>query len=463
MMYFGILESINELSSYSRKIIDDIKDKYKDDYLNVITKLDNSCLSEDVKKIKQESSFDFEDDLLKKYLVLKKWQDLQHTFYLKEIEPKVYDWEATQNEGLYEYDENPTYNVFLNEISREGVLDIYTCSAVIDIGLSKGLIKLIGGKGYGLSKLNSYFIEIPYTIFIPSSFCKEVNLDDSMKYAVRSSADIEDGEKHSFAGLFDSYLNVDSKDVNYFIQKVKESKNNDRLKKYIEKYNLSEPNISVVIQKFVEPSYAGVWIGKSLDTGYLEYVSGNGEKLVSGNVTPNSENWISQVNNPLTVNNVAVGEYLISLQKKIGCIADFEWMVLDDKIVMLQFRPVTVDLNLNVSTNVDKDLFYGISASRGIAEGPARFVNAKLIKQVNDWKNGTILMAWYTDPEWMNILVNSSAIVTAVGGFLCHSAIIARELGIPCVIGIGPNNMKKIWEDKELYVNGDEGYVKKLK
>ena len=69
-------------------------------------------------------------------------------------------------------------------------------------------------------------------------------------------------------------------------------------------------------------------------------------------------------------------------------------------------------------------------------------------------------MAWYTDPEWMHILSHSSGIVTAVGGFLCHAAIIARELGIPCVIGIGGDNMKKIWEEKELTIDGTNGTVK---
>ena len=69
-------------------------------------------------------------------------------------------------------------------------------------------------------------------------------------------------------------------------------------------------------------------------------------------------------------------------------------------------------------------------------------------------------MSWYTDPEWMNILSHSSGIVTAVGGFLCHAAIIARELGIPCVIGIGGDAMKKIWNEKELTVDGSNGLVK---
>ena len=67
-------------------------------------------------------------------------------------------------------------------------------------------------------------------------------------------------------------------------------------------------------------------------------------------------------------------------------------------------------------------------------------------------------MAWFTDPEWMNILSKSSGIVTAVGGFLCHSAIVARELGIPCVIGIG-SNMKKLWSETNVTIDGNKGIV----
>ncbi|MEF9985382.1 MAG: PEP/pyruvate-binding domain-containing protein [Bacilli bacterium] len=463
MMYFGILESITELSSFSTQIIKDIKEKYKANYLEIITSLDKSYLSNDVKKIQKEIKYEIKDDLLNKYIVLKKWQDLQHSYYIEEIDPKVYELEVENNNNLYEYVEHPAFNVFMNQLSEKELIDINTASSLIEIGLSDGLIKLIGGKGYGLSMLNSKLIEIPYTVFVPVNSTKEIKLPDNRNYAVRSSADIEDGEKYSFAGLFDSYLDVKSNEINTYIEKVRESKHNDRLKKYLEKYELNDPNIAVVIQNYSEPSYAGVWIGKTMDTGYLEYVTGNGEKLVSGSVTPTSENWINKVENPLTINGIIVGKYLISLQKKLGCLADFEWMVLDNKIIMLQFRPVTVELNLNTVIEQDDSLIYGTSASSGIQEGRARFINARLMNQVYDWNKGDILMAWFTDPEWMNILVNSSAIVTAVGGFLCHSAIIARELGIPCVIGIGPQNMKKIWNDKELFVDGDNGYVRRIK
>ena len=225
--------------------------------------------------------------------------------------------------------------------------------------------------------------------------------------------------------------------------------------------------MSVIIQKFLEPEYAGVWIGKDINSGILEYISGNGEKLVSGKTTPNREIWDNiEVEKPIKCSDGKIGELLLEFQKTLGSISDFEWLILNDKLFLLQYRPVTSKIitNNNSSFNSENDEYYtGIPASPGFVSGKARFVNARFIDKIDDWENGNILMAWYTDPEWMNILSNSSAIVTAVGGFLCHSAIIARELGIPCVIGIGGDSMKKIWNESELTVDGDNGIVYKGK
>ncbi len=106
---------------------------------------------------------------------------------------------------------------------------------------------------------------------------------------------------------------------------------------------------------------------------------------------------------------------------------------------------------------VSKDSFKGLAVSPGIVEGPAKFV--RKINELDSWTEGDILMAWFTDPEWMHVLSKSLGIVTAVGGFLCHTAIIAREIGIPCVVGIGGDAMKKIWDRTYLSINGTTGVV----
>lgn len=477
MIYVGLFESIDELSSFCDNLIDEIKSKYGENYLSIIQKVDKAFLSVDGKKILNENEDkNIEDDLLNKYLVLKKWQDINHNFYYESIEPLLNEVEKNyidkNNNGTFDF-ETPLTLQKLNYLNNKPILTIDELSKYYLAGLKKELVKIIGGKGYGLTILNSLGITIPETYVIPVSSDESTYtnlLNQNIRYSVRSSADIEDGEKNSFAGMFDSYLDVGLQDIDKYVKLVKMSKNNERVKKYVEHYNLGNPNMAIVVQKFIEPEISGVWIGNDLNSGVLEYTEGNGEKLVSGKVTPKREVWDKKTdkNNLLKCKDGYIGKLLLDIQRKIGTISDFEWMILDGKICMLQYRPVTSKIYLDNTTDNNisiegNEFFSGIPASPGVVSGNARFINVRYIDKVNDWKKDDILMAWYTDPEWMNILSKSSGIVTAVGGFLCHSAIIARELGIPCVIGIGGDNMKKIWNEKELTIDGDNGKVYKGK
>lgn len=479
LVYYGVLESLDELASFSNDLINAIRTKYGDNYLEVISKFDKSNLSVDGGKVLEKASLDdiySQDELLQKYRVLKEWQDKQHGYYQTIIEPilmKMWD----EYEELYPLPidvrfESPLMIQRFYELCQKDLLTVDEVAECYLCGMDSELVKLVGGKAYGLAKLRSAGLNVPRTYVVPVTakdfdYTKYPELSDKIHYAVRSSADIEDGKSNSFAGMFDSYLDVDVKDLEKNINKVVESKNNNRVKKYIETNGLSKPNMAVVLQDFVEPEYAGVWMGKDGNSGYLEYVEGNGEKLVSGQVTPEREVWEDGLckGKKITCNAGDVGELLLEYQKAVAgedCeVADFEWMILNNELIMLQYRPVTSKLDMTQVLEMNEEGVYsGIPASPGVVSGPCRFVNARLIDQVTDWKDGDILLAWYTDPEWMNILSHSSAIVTAVGGFLCHAAIIARELGIPCVIGIGGDNMKKIWEEKELTVDGTNGTVK---
>lgn len=266
--------------------------------------------------------------------------------------------------------------------------------------------------------------------------------------------------------MFDSFLDIKYTDVSDAFKNVKASVNNSRVKSYLSLNGFSDPHMAVVIQKFKEPSIAGVWIGSSADSGVLEWVEGNGEKLVSGRVTPNHMdiNANTSTKDMLMVGEKSsVAQELIQLQKKISKsgTADFEWCVLDDKLVLLQYRPVTAGIENQKEQQLtslnSKNSFKGLPVSPGTVEGPAKFV--RKINELDKWTDGDILMAWFTDPEWMHVLSKSSGIVTAVGGFLCHTAIIARELGIPCIVGIGGDAMKKIWDKTYLSINGTTGVV----
>ena len=108
-------------------------------------------------------------------------------------------------------------------------------------------------------------------------------------------------------------------------------------------------------------------------------------------------------------------------------------------------------------TNSDEEIFAGSPASTGEVIGKSAYY--RNLKDIEKWNDGDILISMFTDPDWLDIMSRSSGLVTAVGGMLCHSAIIARELGIPCVTGVGRKALKALRDENEIYVNGTTGEV----
>ena len=473
LAYFYFLESIDEHSTLSDNIIGDIKNKYPNNYLDIISKIDKTYLSVDMSKEISASHDDvtIQDDLLHKYIILKKWQDEQHYFfengyssYLEELQIQYCN---DSRFDPFTLEQVSLRKRLFDSLSEKKILDLETCSILSELYIKKFVVQFIGGKMYGLSVLNSKGIKVPFTMVIPTGVTVtendlEVFRNKYSYYSVRSSADIEDGEKNSFAGMFDSYLNVSFKDILENINKVKLSVNNQRLKEYINANGLEEPHMAVVIQSFKEPTYAGVWVGNSENSGVLEWVEGNGEKLVSGASTPHSEIWKDgKCEESLKLNGISVGTKMLEFQQKVGSNADFEWMILDNELIMLQFRPVTMKVltTNDYVMNNNFDGYHGIPASPGTIVGEGRYLESPNEEIMND----KILLAMMTDPDWLPHLMNSKGAVTAYGGFLCHTAIVCRELGIPCVTGIGEEILEAlISQPEQIEVNGNNGSVRVL-
>ena len=473
LAYFYFLESVDEHSTLSDSIIEEIKNKYPNDYLEIISKIDKVYLSVDTKKqiSTTESDLLIQDDLLNKYIVLKQWQDKQHHFFEEEygdyLEELQYQYCQDRTLDSFDLEQVTLRKRLFDNLSREKILDIDTCSILSELYIKKFVVQFIGGKMYVLSVLHTIFITFPYSVVVPTDV--SITKEDLQKvdnkyghYSVRSSADIEDGEKNSFAGMFDSYLNVSTDDILENIHKVKDSVNNVRLKEYIQVNGLDQPHMAVVIQSFKEPQYAGVWLGNSDDSGVLEWVEGNGEKLVSGSSTPHSEIWNNQKSDKtLEYNGIKVGEKMLEYQKLVGSNADFEWMILDDELIMLQFRPVTKKVIIGDSyVDNHTDGYFGIPAAPGIVEGEPNYLDSPNEEIIKD----KILLAMMTDPDWLPHLMNSKGAVTAYGGFLCHTAIVCRELGIPCVTGVGEDVLTALSQEDSQYieVNGNSGNIKVL-
>ncbi len=476
LSYFYLLEAFDEHCKLNDKTLRELQKMYGSNYLNTIALVDQIYLSDDIQKIqatkKTDDLLSIENvECLKKYILFKEWQDKQHHFYYNTLEKFSFSYlkqcyaEFSEKEDL----ENAILTkIVLERISKKKIVDIEIISLLVNLDMKKEALSLFGGKSYGLAKLKTIGATIPWTVIIPigkNITYEEIdaNIPQEIRFfSVRSSADIEDGENYSFAGMFDSYLNVERKMLIENIKKVKDSVKNARLKSYIKKNNLEKPHMAVIIQEFIEPQLSGVWMGNNLTSGLLEYTEGNGEKLVSGKVIPKNEffkNSMNELNNCLTINGNSVGKQLTNMQKKLKTISDFEWMVLNDKLVMLQFRPVTVKVKkqLRKTKSVSNHTIKGLACSSGKVEGKIQFLNSPTEK----FKTGNILLAWVTDPDWIPHMMKAKGVITASGGFLCHAGIVSRELGIPCITGVGGEVVKKLslQDELEVVLDGDEGTI----
>jgi pyruvate,water dikinase len=100
----------------------------------------------------------------------------------------------------------------------------------------------------------------------------------------------------------------------------------------------------------------------------------------------------------------------------------------------------------------------GSAASAGVVEGPARVV---LDPHTATLEKGEVLVAPGTDPGWTPLFLNAAGLVTEVGGLMTHGSVVAREYGIPAVVGV-PGATRAIRTGQRVRVNGDIGYVEVL-
>lgn len=304
--------------------------------------------------------------------------------------------------------------------------------------------------------------------------------------AVRSSATAEDLPDASFAGQQDTYLNVHGRDE--VIRRVKEcyaSTFTDRATYYRVKKGFAHENValSAAVQMMAYSKVAGVMFTVDLATGaddkiMIEGSWGLGEYIVQGIVTPdnfvvdkdsltilsrrinekpielvrNEEGGVEEKRVPeelakaqvMTDEQIAeLAGYAKAIEKHYGCYMDMEWALDEnDKLWILQARPETVwsrknkekkeGKKVNVTTD-HKVLVKGLPASPGLVAGKAHVITDPA--DIDQFKEGEILVTLMTSPDWVPAMKKALAIVTDAGGMTCHASIVSRELGIPCVVG----------------------------
>lgn len=108
--------------------------------------------------------------------------------------------------------------------------------------------------------------------------------------------------------------------------------------------------------------------------------------------------------------------------------------------------------------NLPTEAIVGLAVSSGVIEGRARVI---LNMEDADLEDGDILVTLFTDPSWTPLFVSVKGLVTEVGGLMTHGAVIAREYGLPAVVGV-ENATKLIKDGQRIRVHGTEGYIEIL-
>nr|WP_282960319.1 MULTISPECIES: phosphoenolpyruvate synthase [unclassified Pseudoalteromonas] len=345
---------------------------------------------------------------------------------------------------------------------------------------------------------------------------------DDVSFAVRSSATAEDMPDASFAGQQETFLNVRGIDsVMVAIKHVFASLFNDRAISYRvhQGYDHRGVALSAGIQRMVrsDKSSSGVMFSIDTESGFEDVVFitssyGLGEMVVQGAVNPD-EFYVhkptlakgkpsvvrrnigskaiqmiysadqahgkqveivdvdASLSNQFSITDAEVQELAkqaVIIEKHYGRAMDIEWAKdgNDGKLYIVQARPETVRSNedtnvmerfqLNGSSNV---VVEGRAIGHKIGSGVVRVLDS--IKEMDQVQVGDILVTDMTDPDWEPIMKRAAAIVTNRGGRTCHAAIIARELGIPAVVGCG-NATDLIKAGQEVTVScaeGDTGFI----
>lgn len=350
-----------------------------------------------------------------------------------------------------------------------------------------------------------------------------LDIDGAGSFAVRSSATAEDLPDASFAGQQETFLNVVGiDDVIDKIRLVFASLYNDRAISYrVHKgYAHAEVALSAGIQRMVrsDRGSAGVMFTIDTESGFSDVVFitssyGLGETVVQGAVNPDEfyvfkptlaqghypivsrrigskllkmefdlertgGHAVRTVDVPVSERNrfslsdadvIELARYAVIIEQHYQRPMDIEWGRdgLDGKIYILQARPETVksqqgqhDVQLRYRLKATGEvLITGRAIGQKIGAGPVRVVSD--ISEMDKVQAGDVLVTDMTDPNWEPVMKRAAAIVTNRGGRTCHAAIIARELGIPAVVGCA-DATRVLRDGQSITVScaeGDEGRI----
>lgn len=320
--------------------------------------------------------------------------------------------------------------------------------------------------------------------------------------AVRSSATAEDMPGTSFAGMNETFLNVRGEEALLeAIRRCWVSLYGARVLFYRRKQGIPEERISiaVVVQAMIDSEAAGVMFtlnpsNRDSHTLVIEGAFGLGDTVVSGAVSPDhwevnkdtleitrerpavkrvvayrdlhGQNQLRELAPP-EARRVCLSEALVQqiaalgrqIEAHYGTPQDIEWAVAGGQVSIVQSRPMTALEHAEEAPSPDakqEALVWGLGASPGMAAGVARLLQS--LADSERLQPGDILVTHKTEPDWVPLMKKASAIVTDEGGMTAHAAIVARELGIPCVVGT-QDATRRIPDGAEVTVDARKGVV----
>ncbi|MSQ21783.1 MAG: phosphoenolpyruvate synthase [Dehalococcoidia bacterium] len=328
------------------------------------------------------------------------------------------------------------------------------------------------------------------------------------RVAVRSSATAEDLPDASFAGQQRTFLSVAGpKNVIEAVRACWASLFEARAIFYrgTNGYGHQGVDIAVVVQRMVQADASGVMFTVDPSAAdptvvFIEAIYGLGEPLVSGELSPDayvvdktSTQVISRVLVPQpwllrqgdSIGGYETGTVKVSVPKPIqqrqklsdpqirklaglglrleehyGVPQDIEWALAGADLYILQSRPITTlqkpsAAQIEAASNLVA-ILAGAPASPGVGVGRVQVVHGP--RDMSRVKDGDVLVAEMTTPDYVPAMKRASAIVTDRGGRTCHAAIVSREMGIPCVVGTG-NGTHVLSNVSVVTVNGSTGKV----
>jgi pyruvate,water dikinase len=370
------------------------------------------------------------------------------------------------------------------------------------------------------AQIRQWMMDTPFPAQLEAdirSFYAQLDAAGNGSFAVRSSATAEDLPDASFAGQQETFLNISGIDnVLHAIREVFASLYNDRAISYRAHKGFMHAGValSAGVQRMVrsDKGAAGVMFTLDTESGFRDVVFitssyGLGETVVQGAVNPDE----FYVHKPMlaqgrpavirrtlgskmikmefaataaagrSVQTVDVSDadrqrfslsdeqvlelarYAMTIEAHYGRPMDIEWGLdgVDGQLYILQARPETVKSHESGMSQqkfrlkqYGKVLASGRAIGQKIGAGPVRIVESAA--EMDKVQAGDVLVTDMTDPNWEPVMKKAAAIVTNRGGRTCHAAIIARELGIPAIVGCG-DATETLTEGEDVTVSCAEG------